>query len=191
MQQGLTSDGRRGEAVTGNHNKFIAELIVTEVNKTASTTVQGVNCSGCLTAAVTGSWEVSGGQSKAKVQVVTPFLGGQVGVALETGKNSKPSTSLTAAIKTALERDRQRGLVGDKGCFSSLSGLGPARTATITKGLAMIRKAEGSGLAGSEGTDKGRSHGYTARAGGKVGLGRVWDGKTSLLKRELGEGPRG
>ena len=96
---GAPSSQRGGEVVQGRQEKLIADLIVAEVDEAPTTTVESMDHMGGPLTAVTASGEMGGGQAKAEVDVVAPFLTGEGGARVRVGEGREPSPSVFASSR--------------------------------------------------------------------------------------------
>ena len=70
--------------------------------------------------AVTVSGEMSGGEAKAEVDIVAPFLTGEGSACVSVGEGREPSPGVFAALQATLLRQREGGRVRSQEILMSL-----------------------------------------------------------------------
>ena len=195
VQVGLTGDSTGGEALLGQADELIPDLIVAKVNEAAMSTIEGVHHATRAAAAITGGGEVCRGQAEAEMQVVPPFLSRENSAGAGIGESSQPSSSVLSAFQAALSGDRQGGRQGGKAGRGMGKRLGLSLKPALGQGTPVCGNAEGGGgranggLGGKQGT-----HNFHcgSLAGGQAGGARVdWirESKTCKFDGELGQSP--
>ena len=103
--------GGGGGVVQGRQEKLIADLIVAQVDQAPTATVESVDHMGGPVTAITASGEMSGGETKAEVDVVAPVLTGEGSACVRVGEGREPGPSVFAVLQATLLRHREGGRV--------------------------------------------------------------------------------
>ena len=111
LQLGLPRHSVGWEVVQGRQEKLIADLIVAQVDQAPTATVESMDDMGGPVTAITASGEMSGGETKAEVDVVAPFLMGEGSACVRVGEGREPGPCVFAALQATLLRHREGGRV--------------------------------------------------------------------------------